>query len=133
MSRIYGGMMEGLPTKEQNDRIIEKAKTSFHVLWGNRQVHVVEPLRSEPRVMGGLKSMPKHMLEHYPDPERLPDNMFQVWLNSWTTYDDDDHGTEAVLVFFVDETAAINKTLKELITETSTSFKWKDIAKGFCY
>lgn len=132
MGTPYGGMLEGLPTKEQNDKIIERAKTSFEKDWGTRQVHLVEPKRSEPKIMG-YDSVPDRMKEHYPNPERLPDCLFQVWLTSWTTYDKEDDGTLVVLVFFVDKTAAINKTLKELVTEASVSFKWKDVAKGFGY
>lgn len=132
MGTPYGGMLEGLPTKAQNDKIIERAKTSFTKDWGTRQVHLVGPKRSEPKIMGH-DSVPDRLKDLYPDPERLPDCLFQVWLDSWTTYDKADDGTEVVLVFFVDKTAAINKTLKELVTEASVSFKWKDVAKGFGY
>lgn len=132
MSRPYGGMLEGVPTKKQNERIIEEAKTSFHKMWGDRKVHVVAPVTTIPKIFGH-GNIPNNIKEHYPDPQALPDCMFQVWLDSWTTFDEDDDGTEVVLIFFVDKETADNQSMSQMLVEASKTFKWEDIAKGFGY
>jgi hypothetical protein len=121
VSRPYGGMMEGLPTKKQNDAIIEDAKRSSIKLWGSRQTHLIEPLRTPLEGIWG----------HYKDPERMPDYLFQVWLSSWTTFNDVDDGTEVVLIFFTAAETAENLSLAEQIAKQSETFQWKDVAKGF--
>jgi len=136
MSRVYAGMMEGIPTKEQNDSIIEKAKTSFHKLWGERKAHVVDPVTTVPKIMGllaGHGEIPDNIKKMYPDPQALPDYMYQVWLSSFVTIDFEDisNGTEVVLIFFADKEAMQQQTLPQLIHDASKSFLWKDVCEGW--
>lgn len=130
VNRVYGGMYEGLPDKEMNDRIIAEAQTSFEKEWGKRRVHVVDPPRREPKIMGYDK-LPQHMQDRYPNAERIPDYQYQVWLTSFTTFNEDDDGTELVLVFYVDKSDFLDKTLTELLQEATTNVVWKDVARGF--
>lgn len=130
LSLPYSGMMEGLPTRAMNEKIIEKSQTSFEKQWGKRKTHVVNPPRSEPQVFG-YATLPEKYHKIYKNPEKIPDCMFQIWLSSFVTFDKDDDGTGVVLIFFVDKEAAFGSSIEKLIQGASKTFLWKNIAEGF--
>ena len=136
MSRPYGGMMEGIPTRSMNEEIMEEAKTSFHKQWGTRKVHVVDPPRTIPKIAGhdSPETWPEMARRAHPNPERLPECMYHVWLHSCDTPEGTDwDGSELVLVFFVDMDSSIKEPLETLIRGATVSFQWKDVAQGFLY
>lgn len=126
---IYGGMLEGVPDKELNQRILDRQLTQFQKLWGGRKAYLVDPTRRPVKHLGG--SLPPHLQDRYKNAERLPDVAISVWLSSWWAPSDEDDGTLLVLIFLVDKKEAYNTPLQDLIISYSAGLDWKTVAQGF--
>lgn len=129
MGRPYGGMLEGIPTREQNTKILESAKKSFAKRWGQRTTHLIDPPRRAPKV-AGYDSLPDRIKNHYKDPECLPEVQVSVWLSCFTPKNKENDGSEVVLIFYIEMEDFLTRPLAELLQ--AQPFIWADVAGDFC-
>lgn len=99
-SRTYIGVLEGLPSA---NKIIEKYKEQAKELWGERATLVMDP---------PIKN------------KRLPSWVHMIWATG-PAIDDEDHGTELVIIWFSEFEPDTKRVLDAI--------DWEKNAKGFQY
>jgi len=133
VTRTYGGMLEGLPTRDLNTSLIESAK-KIEKLWGQRKIHVVTPATRPVAPYGGDVADPRsrQLIEsaaaHYKNPEILPKWQCFAWLDS-TALAEESHGSQVVLIWWADEVESFS--IPELVEDALRGIKWEDVAEDY--
>lgn len=129
MTETYGGMLEGLPTRDGNESRIRSAKRDLEKLWGKRKVHVVTP-KVTPVVPDAF--LRADTISRYPNAERMPPFMCWAWIVSFKTVqpDADASGSHAFLIWFQDREAA-KLPLVEQAQQVLAGLSWAEIAEDW--
>ena len=126
VTRTYGGVLEGFPTKDLNDRLIESTKETLAALWGEkRKIHVVEPRRTKPHLSGlELKFGQSREGE-----ERLPAESCMAWLSS-ASIGKDACGSHAFIIWW-EGCAGDSMSIPARVQEGILGRKWEEIAEDY--
>ena len=110
----YAGLIEGTPNERLNTWIMERALTRHQELWGERQIHMIQPAID------------------VSDPARptLPRLNLHVWLCSESINPMFD-GSQLVATWFVDECHM--QPLAEVLSSAIRHLPWKQLARDFDY
>ena len=129
VSRTYGGMLEGLPTRDGNEAVIRHAQRDLGKLWGKRKVHVVQPKVTPITPGPGLRA---DAIARYPNAERLPEFMCMAWASSFKTIlpSGDACGSHAFLIWFQD-LASMNESIIEQVKRVLSGLSWAEVAEDW--
>jgi len=141
IGETYAGMLEGIPTKDQNDKKIERLKEqavkaigtgpfgeSGEKVYGKR-AHpiIIAPTRRPPNIMGGVENLPKCAQDHYPNPETLPRFYVFAMLDGRAT-DNKFCGALALVIFFVDN---LEQSVEGMIQDACKDEIWEHMAYNY--
>lgn len=129
MTETYGGMLEGLPTRDRNESRLRSAKQSLEKIWGKRKIHVVPP-KVTPVVPGpGLGA---DTIARYPNAERFPPIMCWAWVTSFKTVhpDGDACGSHAFLIWFQDEEQFALPPVEQ-VRQVLAGLTWAEVAEDW--
>src|SRR5262245_41938012 len=104
--RTYLSLLEGRPTREVNDRILDEVRAEMAPLWGRRRVYVIPPAVNE--------SDPAHPV--------LPQVRFTAWLCCYQPIAEPNAGSELVVVWFREECPG--EPLDKIVGDAIRSLPW---------
>jgi hypothetical protein len=126
IGKTYAGMLEGLPTKEQNTRILgdleKKAAKTFP--WGMHKPVVIQPTIKKTDV----SHLSKQWQSFYPDPESLPKFYVFACLDGPET-DGKSCGASALLIFFAEDVMSV--PLEQVIQDACKDLSWKEVSFNY--
>ena len=128
VTRTYGGLLQGMPTRDLNTTLIESAKKKLEKLWGTgRKIHVlnptVKPVQPPPGPDIGGFYRPGAS-----EPEMLPKFQCHAWLDSASISKEAD-GSHVFLIWWTDEVEAFS--VPGLVLEAFRGVKWEDAAEDY--
>lgn len=126
MTLTYGGMLEGVPTREGNEKHVEHTiPHNVKKLWGSgRKIHVVKPHVEQ------INGLAADALKRYENPERFPRYECYAWLTCSQPLERDADGSHAFLVWWTHDLPRMS-TFEEWIGEPLKGLRWTDIAKDY--
>ncbi len=125
-SETYGGMLEGLPTAELNERLATtRVQETVAKLWGDgRHVHVIPPKVAYLRVERGMALASREPTAN----PKLPPVRVVAWLSSWKPVrDPDEHGSHAFVAWFQDD----GDVSPARVQGALAGLDWRAVARDF--
>ena len=111
--RTYSGLLEGKPTKQVNDAILEDLEHRVGRIWSDRRHHIIPPVIDD--------TDPEH--------PQLPPVIISVMLTSFKPVKNEADSSLLVVSFFCDEIT--DKPLPKIIYENIRTISWDDLAEDF--
>jgi len=137
IGKTYAGMLEGVPTKDQNDDRIErlKEKAIKRIGWGpfgesgtkvyGKKAHPI--LIAPQRKTVDLSKFSETTQRAYPGPERLPDYYVFAMIDGSAT-DKEFCGAAALVIFFADD---LTRPLEDMVNEACAEEVWEYMAYNY--
>ena len=126
----YGGMLEGVPTKEDNRRTMKRAEGRLQKLWGERNIWVLNP-EVTPAKDKFPHRLPEHMSEAVTKGEYLPPIECMAWLRSYRPVKDENACGSHAFVIWYQTKEMMDEPIAEQIQAAFDGFKWSQIAEDF--
>ena len=114
-SRTYGGLLEGSPNEEMNNRIIQHALSRMDSIWGKRRTHLIPPEVDT--------TEPKH--------PSLPSTELTAWITCNEPVNDQFMGSELVLVWYIDDEKFEVSSIRDVTAEVLNAINWSELAEDF--
>ncbi|MCB9927779.1 MAG: hypothetical protein H6822_36955 [Planctomycetaceae bacterium] len=114
-SRTYGGLLEGSPDEEMNNRIIQRALSRMDSIWGKRRTHLIPP----------------EVDTKDPEHPSLPSTELTAWITCHEPVNHQYMGSELVLVWYVDDEAFETSSIRDVTSAALNAINWNDLADDF--
>lgn len=113
ITETYGGLLEGYPTSEMNEEIIEESQTMMADCWGSRRTHVISPT----------------LFRHESGRLFLPPWLCLVWLSCGEPIKSAFTGSELVVIWFAHDVHSI--PIEPMVNAAVQRLDWESLAADF--
>lgn len=114
-SRTYGGLLEGRPDEEMNNRILRGAVIRMQSIFGKRKTHLI---------------LPKVDMTNSKYPT-LPSTELTAWLTCDDSVNEKYMGSETLIVWYLQDKLFEECTIREATSAALHTINWSELAQDY--